>query len=70
MAEGWRTNVLMSRSGDFLFYSFSNGYTFYTLMDKNGNIVKSEEISLTVECFVKAMLKAGYMKAADWPAKS
>jgi hypothetical protein len=55
----WQQKILISAREDFLFYSYLNNNTFFTLMDKNGNIIKSEEIP-TVDCFVKAMKKAGY----------
>ena len=55
----------MSKHWDYIFYSNLNNNTFFILMDRNGNIVRSEEIPLTVECFVKAMLKIGYKRVAD-----
>ena len=52
--------VLISESGEYLFYSYSNNKTFFTLMDRSGNIVKIDELPLTLESFLKAMKKAGY----------
>jgi hypothetical protein len=43
----------------------SNSKTFFTLMDKSGSIVKSEELPLTLECFLKAMKKVGYKAIWD-----
>jgi hypothetical protein len=62
----WRPKILVSESGDYLFYSCSNNSRiFFTLMDKSGNIVKSEELPLTLECFLKAMKKVGYKAIWD-----
>jgi hypothetical protein len=37
----------------------------FTLMDRSGNIVKNEELPLTLECFLKAMKKVGYKAIWD-----
>ncbi|HZB74235.1 MAG TPA: hypothetical protein VE378_05780 [Nitrososphaeraceae archaeon] len=58
----WRPKILISDSRDFLFYSCSNNGSkiMFTLMDRSGNIVKNEELPLTLECFVKVMKNIGY----------
>jgi hypothetical protein len=62
----WRPKILVSESGEYLFYSYSKeGKILFTLMDKSGNIVKSEELPLTLECFLKAMKKVGYKAIWD-----
>jgi hypothetical protein len=62
----WRPKILVSESGEYLFYSYSNdGKILFTLMDRSGNIVKSEELPLTLECFLKAMKKVGYKAIWD-----
>jgi hypothetical protein len=34
-------------------------------MDRSGNIVKSEELPLTLKCFLKVMKKVGYKAIWD-----
>ena len=58
--EKWQPRILICNDGNYLFYSHSNNYTYYTLMDKNGEIVMSGEVPLSVDCFFEAMIKAGY----------
>jgi hypothetical protein len=57
---------LISDSGDFLFYSCSNNDSkiMFTLMDRRGNIVKNEELPLTLE-FLKVMKNMGYKAIWD-----
>jgi hypothetical protein len=63
----WRPKILISNSGDFLFYSCSNSDSkiMFTLMDRGGNIVKAEELPLTLECFLKVMKNIGYKAIWD-----
>jgi hypothetical protein len=63
----WRRKILMSDNGDFLFYSCSNkdSKIRFTLMDRGGNIVKNEELPLTLECFLKVMKNMGYKALWD-----
>ena len=65
MIEKWQPKILICKDGNYLFYSHSNNYTYYTLMDKNGEIVMSGEVPLSVECFFEAMIKAGYKLIQD-----
>ena len=37
----------------------------FTLMDRSGNIVKNEELPLTLECFLKVMKNMGYRAIRD-----
>ncbi len=60
MIEKWQPKILICDDGKCLFYNSSNSYTFYTLMDKTGEIVMSGEVPLSIDCFKEAMRKAGY----------
>jgi len=37
----------------------------FILMDRSGNIVKNEELPLTLECFLKVMKNMGYKAIWD-----
>ena len=56
--------VMQNDRGDYLFYEPNNNDTsvFFTVTDKNGNVIRSAELPLSLECFVKSMEKAGYRK--------
>lgn len=65
MVDKWQPKILICKNGDYLFYSYSNGNTFFTLMDRSGEIVKSGEVPLSVECFVNEKQKEGYSSIQD-----
>lgn len=53
--------VLQNRRGEYLFADKTYDNTVhFTLVDKKGHIIRSDDLPITIEAFLKSMLKAGY----------
>lgn len=60
-----REMVMRNDRGDYLFYESSDKNVFFTLTDKHGNVIRSAELPISLDCFVRSMEKAGYRAYGD-----
>ena len=60
-----KPKVMTNRHGDYLFYQYCNDNIFFTLVDKKGEILKSDELPLSLDSFIKSMKKMGYKSIGD-----
>jgi hypothetical protein len=52
-------------NGSYLFYSENNGNTLFTIVDKLGNTIRTDELPLSIEQFVRAMEKANWVRVEE-----
>ena len=53
--------VLQNRRGEYLFADRTYDNTVhFTLVDRKGQIIRSDDLPITLEVFEKSMYKAGY----------
>jgi len=55
------TLVLQNKCGEYLFADKTYENTVhFTLVDKRGHLIRSDDLPITLEAFEKSMFKAGY----------
>jgi hypothetical protein len=55
--------VLQNKRGEYLFTDENYDDTVhFTLVDRNGSIIRAADLPITLETFVRCMYKAGYQK--------
>jgi hypothetical protein len=68
LTMGWemlKPMVMTNQRGDYLFYQYCNGNIFFTLIDEKGEILKSDELLISLDSFVKSIKKMGYKPIGD-----
>jgi hypothetical protein len=52
-------------NGSYLFYSENDEKVFFTIVDRLGNTIRSDELPLSIGQFVRSMEKAGWSRVEE-----